>query len=205
MEDNLYLLLMFAWQAVVSTFFDPQFPPLVANIFFCFSNNQGTVFTFHSCHLSFNDIIKRPISSRMWAIKLAFLCRIFFRGVLFPPISSRTYSLVTFSDHFIFSIPFQHYISVRKNKTKNCVCVCVCVCVRARTRALISTFSYFHRLGPALLRIEANETIHFLFFFYHFGGPLYTIMCFMSTFEMSRMNVCVLHCGFLLALQPNEC
>ena len=42
---------------------------------------------------------------------MAFLRRLLFRSVLFFPIRSRTCSLVTFSDHFIFSILLQHHIS----------------------------------------------------------------------------------------------
>ena len=47
---------------------------------------------------------KRQFLLRIWPIQLLFLRRILFRCVLSSPIRSRTCSLVTFSDHFIFSI-----------------------------------------------------------------------------------------------------
>ena len=47
---------------------------------------------------------------RIPSIQLTFLRRILFRSVLFCSIWSRTCSLVTFSDHFIFYIILQHHI-----------------------------------------------------------------------------------------------
>ena len=47
---------------------------------------------------------RRQFLLRIGPIQLAFLWRILFRSVLFSPIRSRTCSLVSFSDHFTFSI-----------------------------------------------------------------------------------------------------
>ena len=49
---------------------------------------------------------------RIWPNQLAFQCKILFRSDVFSPIRSRTCSLVTFSDHFIFSILLQHHIQL---------------------------------------------------------------------------------------------
>ena len=54
---------------------------------------------------------RRQFLLRIWAIQFTFLRRILFRSVLFSPIRSRTGSLVTFSDHFIFSVFLQNYLS----------------------------------------------------------------------------------------------
>ena len=54
--------------------------------------------------------MKKAISLRIWPIQLDFLGRILFRSVLFSPISSRTCWLVTFSEHFTFSILLLHHI-----------------------------------------------------------------------------------------------
>ena len=92
-------------------FFDLQLPPLVPNILSCFSNHLGALF--------FVLLLSLPSSVLQWHHDGAnffleydrynwlsyvgyYLC------VLFSPIRSRTCSLVTFSDHFIFSIILQH-------------------------------------------------------------------------------------------------
>ena len=54
---------------------------------------------------------RRQFLLRIWPILMTLLRRILFRSFRFPPIRSRTCSLVTFSYHFIFFILFQHYIS----------------------------------------------------------------------------------------------
>ena len=56
---------------------------------------------------------RRQFILRIWPIQLAFPGRILFRSVLFSPIGlrSRTCSLLSYSDHFIFHILLQHYIS----------------------------------------------------------------------------------------------
>jgi hypothetical protein len=54
---------------------------------------------------------RRQFLLKIWPIQLAFLRRILFRSVFFYPKRSRTCSLVTFSDHFIFFILLQHHIS----------------------------------------------------------------------------------------------
>ena len=55
---------------------------------------------------------RRQFLLRIWPIHLAFLRRILFIiSVLFSTIRSRICSLVTFSDHLIFSILLQHHIS----------------------------------------------------------------------------------------------
>ena len=68
---------------------------------------------FNSVICSSMALWRRQFVLRIWPIQLAFLCRILFRSVLFSPVRvhSRTSSLVIFSDHFIFSILFQHHIS----------------------------------------------------------------------------------------------
>ena len=53
----------------------------------------------------------RQFLLRIWPIQLAFLLRILFSSVLFSLMTSRTFSLVTLSDNFIFSILLQHNIS----------------------------------------------------------------------------------------------
>ena len=54
---------------------------------------------------------RRQFVLKIWPIQLAFLRRILFISVLFSPISSRTCSLVTSSDHFIFCILLQQHNS----------------------------------------------------------------------------------------------
>ena len=69
------------------------------------SDYQGAVFFFFLlCHLSFNGIMKKANSFQNMTDQLALLHRILFRSVLFFPLRSRNSTLVTFSDHFIFSI-----------------------------------------------------------------------------------------------------
>ena len=58
---------------------------------------------------------RRQFLLRIWPIKLTFLRGMLFRSVLFYPIRSRTCSLVTFSDHFIFSILLEHQYSIFKH------------------------------------------------------------------------------------------
>ena len=72
----------------------------------CFSSFHSL----HFRHISFNGITKKAIPSQIWPIQLAILHRILFKSVLFSPIRSRTCSLVTFSDHFVFSIYYVHVI-----------------------------------------------------------------------------------------------
>ena len=68
---------------------------------------------------------RRQFLLRIWPIQLDFLRRILFISVLFSHIRSRTCSLVTFSDHFIFSILLQYHVSklskyFRSNSRENC-------------------------------------------------------------------------------------
>ena len=72
------------------------------------SSSFSSSYSFHFRHLILNGIMKEATSSQVWPILLAFLRTILFRSVLFSPIRSRTCLLVTFSDHFIISILFQH-------------------------------------------------------------------------------------------------
>jgi hypothetical protein len=101
--------------AVVSTFFDLQLPPLAPNIS-CFPNHRGAVLFFFLDLSLPSSTLQWPYEEgkfllRIWPIQLTFLLRILFRSVLFSPIRSSTCSLVTFSDYFIFSILLQHQIS----------------------------------------------------------------------------------------------
>ena len=53
----------------------------------------------------------RQFPLRICLVQLVLLCRILFRSVVFSSIHSRTSSLVTFSDHIIFSILLQYHSS----------------------------------------------------------------------------------------------
>ena len=66
--------------------------------------------SFHFCHLSFNGIATKAINSWNIINQLTFTVIMLFRSVLFSPIRSITSSLVTFSNHFIFSILLQNHI-----------------------------------------------------------------------------------------------
>ena len=119
MENNLYF---FPSVRLIYNRFDLQLPLLAPNIIFCFSNHQGAVFLFAlpllpSCVFQWQH---EEGNFFLIQIQLAFLHRILFRSVLFSPLCSRTSSLVTFSDHFIFSILVQHHISkLFKYKSNN--------------------------------------------------------------------------------------
>ena len=78
-------------------FFDFHIP-LTSNIFFSFSNHQGTV-----------SLLPIQSSVLQWHHSQN-MTRMLFRSILFSPIRSINFSLFTFSDHFIIFILLQPHI-----------------------------------------------------------------------------------------------
>ena len=141
-------LLMFDRYTVVSIFFDLQLLPLVPNIFFCFSNHQGAVFFFFLPltlppyilqwhHEGSNSFSEYDQSS--W------LRRILFGSVLFSPMRSRNFSLITFSCHFY--IMKRNYRKHRGNWESLRPIMRMNVNSRLYTTSLRTSSSWKRRLG----------------------------------------------------------
>jgi hypothetical protein len=115
----------------------------------------------------------RQIPLRIWPIQLVFLHRILFRRV-FSCVHSRSFSLVTFYDHLIFSILLQHHIpNLSKYFCSNFLNVQVCEAYKAMLQTwhitnflLSSMFSDKFLLNASLamqirLNVLCEITIYF--------------------------------------------
>ena len=124
------------------------FPPLAPNIFFCFKNHQKAVFFFFFLFLLFS----RPSSALQWHYEEGNFFSEYDQSYwslylgcyleAYTSICSRTCSLVTFSDHFIFSSA-RHFQVLQISEVKyseDIIQPCICLILPFHMMKSVSIF-----------------------------------------------------------------